>query len=101
MELKEEIKEEPKESARDLLGSLSGAGGLKEEECSKRETKRCKQEISLGNLEIKKELVVNVKEEAKEITEGNLEIKKEFVINVKEEITEGDSEPFSSARSAK
>ena len=42
-----------------------------------------------------------MKEEAKEITEGNLEIKKEFVINVKEEITEGDSEPFSSARSAK
>ena len=103
MELKEEIKEEPKESAGDLLGSFSSAGGLKEE-YSERETKRCKQEIPLGNLEIKKESVINVKEEAKEITEGNLEIKKEFVINVKEEaeeITEEDSEPFSDARSTK
>ena len=45
MELKEEIKEEPKESARDLLESLSSSSGLKEEEYSKRETKRCKQEI--------------------------------------------------------
>jgi len=82
MELKEEIKEEPKESARDLLGSLSSEGGLKEEEYSERETKGCKQEIPLGNLEVKKELVVNAKEELKEITEG-------------------DSEPFSSARLAK
>ena len=104
MELKEEIKEEPEESARDLLESLSSSSGLKEEEYSERETKRCKQEIPLGNLEIKKESVINVKEEAKEITEGNLEIKKEFVINVKEEaeeITEEDSEPSSDARSAK
>ena len=104
MKLKEEIKEEPKESARDLLESLSSSSGLKEEEYSERETKRCKQEISLGNLEIKKEIAVNVKEEAKEVTENNLEIKKEFVINVREEaeeITEEDSEPFSDARSAK
>ena len=104
MELEEEIKEEPKESARDLLESLSSSSGLKEEEYSERETKRCKQEISLGNLEIKKEIAVNVKEEAKEVTENNLEIKKEFVINVREEaeeITEEDSEPFSDARSAK
>ena len=103
MELKEEIKEEPKESAGDLLGSFSSAGGLKEE-YSEKEKKRCKQEISLGNLEIKTGLAVNVKEETKEITESNLEIKKDFVINVKEEaeeITEEDSEPFSSARSAK
>ena len=103
MELKEEMKEELETSVRDLLESLSSAGGLKEE-YSERETKRCKQEISLGNLEIKKESVINVKEEAKEITEGNLEIKKEFVINVKEEaeeITEEDSEPSSDARSVK
>ena len=82
MKLKEEIKEEPKESARDLLESLSSSSGLKEEEYSERETKGCKQEIPFGNIEVKKELVVNVKEEAKEITEG-------------------DSKPFSSARSAK
>ena len=82
MELKEEIKEEPKESAKDLLESLSSSRGLKEEEYSERETKRCKQEIPLGNLEIKKEFVKNVKEEAKEIAEEN-------------------SEPFLDARSAK
>ena len=82
MKLKEEIKEEPKESARDLLESLSSSSGLKEEEYSERETKGCKQEIPFGNIEVKKELVVNVKEEAKEIIEG-------------------DSKPFSSARSAK
>merc|ERR1719204_2461212 len=76
MELKEEIKEEPKESARDLLESLSSSSGLKEEEYSERETKGCKQEIPLCNLEVKKELMVIVKEKA-------------------EEITEGDSEPFS------